>query len=61
MSHQSDRAPRRGQKDGDEVDAFSPWRRVMFKRAGKFSAIKTRASRRERRIARQLLESKAAA
>src|ERR1039457_4685852 len=39
--------------DGDEQDAFSRWRRVTRWQRGEIRAIKRRAAKRDRRIARE--------
>ena len=38
---------------GDEYDALTRWRRVLYWRAGQRAAIKRRYRRRERRLARE--------
>lgn len=43
-----DNAEHRRTKNGDEVDAYSRWRKVMRWRAGERKAIKRRTHKRER-------------
>lgn len=47
----------REMRGGDEVDAFTAWRRVMIWRAGDRKRIKQGANRRTRRATRQSLRS----
>jgi hypothetical protein len=42
---------------GDEQDAFTAWRHLLYWRPGQRQAVKRRASRRTRRQARQALRS----
>jgi hypothetical protein len=42
--------------DGDEQDAFTGWRHVMFWQRGELRKIKRRASKRERRAAKAAIE-----
>jgi hypothetical protein len=46
---------KRVMKGGEERDAFTRWRYVMFWRPGERKAIKARVNRRERRGERQRL------
>lgn len=43
---------RRRMANGDEVDAFSPWRKFLHWKPGERKAIKRKANRRERREGR---------
>jgi hypothetical protein len=43
---------KRPPRDGDEQDAFSKWRGVVFWQAGELRTIKRRAAKRDRRLAR---------
>lgn len=42
--------------NGDEQDAFTGWRHVMFWQRGELRKIKRRASKRERRTAKTVVE-----
>lgn len=56
MRHDIETLPSRTTKGGDEVDAFSrKARRALKWRRGEVRGIKTRATRRDRRQAREVL------
>ena len=47
---------KRARANGDEQDAFSPWRYVLYWQRGELRRIKRRASKRERRTAKTAIE-----